>query len=384
MFKLNAHIHTPYSFSSFSSMAQIFDMAEQEDIRILGINDFYETDGYEEFSNFAARKKIFPLFNFEAIALSKSMQSSGIRVNDPANPGRTYLCGKGLDYPSNIEGSNFEALEMVKSESQRQIIEMIAKLNRWLAEISLDLVFSYEEVRSRFARKLVRERHIAQALRVAIFEKYHDESIRKNILQKIYGGTTVSVDINDAAAVENEIRNNMLKAGKKAFVPEDDRAFLSIEQICAIIIEAGGIPCYPVLLDDAAGKFTDFEADKERLYKSLTELDIYCIELIPQRNKLEILEPFVRFFHERGFNITFGTEHNTPGLLPLTPFCSGNVPLTDFLMQVNYQGACLIAAHQYLRKQGKQGYIDANGKASIEKQNDMIQLGDKVIRDTIL
>ena len=368
---VNAHIHTPYSFSSFSGMEQAFEMAVNENIRVLGINDFYVTDGYDEFAALARRNKVFPLFNIEAIALSKELQERGVRVNDPANPGRTYICGKGLNYPSTLRGM----LDDVKTESQRQIVEMLEKLNAWLKETGIDLTFSYEEIRSRFARQLVRERHIAQALRIAVFEHYPDDGQRKNILQKMYGGTSASVDIHHAAALENELRNNLLKAGKKAFVPEDEKAFPTIEQLCGIIIRAGGIPCYPVLLDDAAGKITEFEADREQLCQNLMNLNIHCIELIPQRNRLEIMEPFVRYFHEKGFTVTFGTEHNAPGLIPLTPRCSGNIPLTDFLQQVNYEGACAIAAHQYLQAQGLN---DENGKEPTAAE--LADLGDKVIR----
>ena len=372
---VNAHIHTPYSFSSFSGLDQAFEMAVKENIKVLGINDFYVTDGYGEFAGLAHKNNIFPLFNFEAIALSKDMQNKGIRVNDPSNPGRTYLCGKGLDYPSNIKGKSGEMLESVKAESQRQIVEMIEKLNVWLKECGLDIVFTYDDIRRRFARQLVRERHIAQALRTAI-----DNSQSKDILQKIYGGISTKVDTNDVSALENELRNNLLKAGKKAFVPEDEKAFLSIEQVCKIIIDAGGIPCYPVLLDDAAGNITEFEADRERLCQSLTDMNITCIELIPIRNRQEIMEPFVRYFYEKGFVVTLGTEHNAPGLIPLTPCCSGNTPLTDFLKQVNYQGACVIAAHQYLRSQGKTGYKDETGNSKTDQRAYMTQLGNAVIR----
>ena len=31
-----------------------------------------------------------------------------------------------------------------------------------------------------------------------------------------------------------------------------------------------------------------------------------------------ILKNFVEFFHNKGFIITFGTEHNTPEMIPLT------------------------------------------------------------------
>ena len=378
--KVNAHIHTPYSFSSFFDMEQAFKMAVDEDVKVLGINDFYVTDGYDEFSDLARKHKIYPLFNIEAIGLSKVMQIKGIRVNDPANPGRVYICGKGLNYPVTLEAKSKEALEGVKAESQRQIVEMIYKLNAWLRDVGVDFMFSYDNIRSRFARRLVRERHIAQALRTAIFERYDNDEARIEVLQKIYGGLPVGVDINDAAALENELRNNLLKAGKKAFVPEDEKAFLSIEQICKIIIKAGGIPCYPVLLDDAAGNITEFESDKERLYESLKKLGIRCIELIPHRNKLEIMEPFVRYFYEKGFVVTFGTEHNAPGLIPLTPYCSGNTPLSDFLNQVNYEGASVIAAHQYMQSIGKQGYIDENGNVSTNEFEYLKELGKRIIK----
>ena len=107
------------------------------------------------------------------------------------------------------------------------------------------------------------------------------------------------------------------------------------------------------------------------------DLDIHCIELIPQRNRMEIMEPFVRYFYEKGFIVTFGTEHNAPGLIPLTPHCSGNIPLTDFLLQVNYEGACTVAAHQYLQTQG---FNDENGKDPAARRTELTELGDRVIR----
>ena len=350
-------------------------MAVNEEIKVLGINDFYVTDGYDEFAALARRNSIFPLFNIETIALSKELQDRGIRVNDPNNPGRIYLCGKGLNYPSTIQGKCREMLEGVKTESQRQIVEMLEKLNEWLKETRTDIVLTYDEVRSRFARQLVRERHIAQALRVAIFERYTDDAQRCDALQKIYGGVPSGVDIYHEAALENELRNNLLKSGKRAFVAEDEKAFLSVEQALEIIVEAGGMPCYPVLLDDASGNITEFESNKEQLHQNLATLGIHCIELIPQRNRIDIMEPFVRFFYEKNFVVTFGTEHNAPGLTSLTPCCSGNIPLTDFLRLTNYEGACVIAAHQHLQTQGD--------NSRLFPRSYLTQLGDKVIRNVI-
>ena len=95
----NGHIHTPYSFSAFSDMETIFRMAREEKIAVLGINDFYVSDGYDEFHKGCIANRIFPLFNIEFIGLLKEEQKKGIRINDPNNPGRIYFSGKGLDYP---------------------------------------------------------------------------------------------------------------------------------------------------------------------------------------------------------------------------------------------------------------------------------------------
>jgi hypothetical protein len=86
--EVNGHIHTPYSFSAFSDMETIFRMAVNENISVLGINDFYVTDGFDSFHKGCVINRIFPLFNIEFIGLLKVEQAKGIRINDPNNPGR--------------------------------------------------------------------------------------------------------------------------------------------------------------------------------------------------------------------------------------------------------------------------------------------------------
>ena len=185
--------------------------------------------------------------------------------------------------------------------------------------------------------------------------------------------------MSDEAAVENEIRGNLLKKGGKAFVPEDPKAFLSIEQVRDIILNGGGIPCYPVLLDDKNGNYTDFEADKEKMLNELKEKNIFAVELIPGRNSLEALQDFVRFFYQNNFIVTFGTEHNTPKMQPLTVSCRDGVELTDELKKIAYEGAAIIAAHQYLRAQNKDGYTRLTGKDKTDQYQEFVRMGKAVI-----
>jgi hypothetical protein len=187
--------------------------------------------------------------------------------------------------------------------------------------------------------------------------------------------------VNDIAAVENEIRGNLLKAGGAAFVPEEATAFLPMEQVQKLIVAAGGIPTYPFLADDAKGNYTDFESDLERVADQLTERGFHSVEFITTRNDVALLENYAAYLHDRGFVVTFGSEHNSPAMEPIELFARHGVPLTDKLKQINYEGACLIAAHQHVVSQGLAGYVDANGNADRSKRDEFVTLGDTLIQN---
>jgi hypothetical protein len=375
---INGHIHTPHSFSAFAEIAQAFEMAKNEDVSVLGINDFYTTEGYDEFAELAAKNKVFPLFNIEFMALQEELQEKGIRVNDPSNPGRTYFSGKGLCQPAQMSHASAEKIKNLIAESNRQTFEMIDKLNTYFSDIGVTIQLDANEVQNRLAKGLFRERHIAQAIRIAVFDKEDTDLDRAVLLNKIFGGKEIKSAINDKAGLENEIRGNLLKAGGAAFVAEDPKAFLSLDEVMELIIDAGGIPCYPVLLDFGNKNYTDYEGDKEKLLAELKSKNVYSIELIPARNNYNIFTEFVKFFHENDFVITFGTEHNTPKLDPVKVCGGGGIELDDEMKQINYEGAAVVAAHQYLITNEQEGYLK-NGVAKVEEKAAFIELGKAVI-----
>ena len=85
------------------------------------------------------------------------------------------------------------------------------------------------------------------------------------------------------------------------------------------------------------------------------------------------------FFTEKDLSITFGTEHNTPEMIPLTVTARGGEPLDESLKKIAWEGACVIAAHQYLRADGRQGYVLPDGKHSKQQKEDLTILGQLVI-----
>jgi len=110
---------------------------------------------------------------------------------------------------------------------------------------------------------------------------------------------------------------------------------------------------------------------------------VYSLELIPGRNTFAVLKEFVTFFRSKNFLITFGTEHNTPQLDPIKVSCSGGVELDEDLEQIGFEGACIIAAHQYLIAKGEQGYLNTDGDAKTKEYNSFVELGQAVINHFI-
>jgi hypothetical protein len=375
----NGHIHTPYSFSAFTDLDSLFSMAKSENISLLGINDFYVTDGYYAFYDGCLENGIFPLFNIEFVGLMKDEQKEGVRINDPNNPGRIYFCGKGLDYPFHLSWWKNRELNKVKKETQNQLRAMVARLNSLISNANPSLKLPFEEIKKRYAHDLVRERHLAKAVRILASENYASEEEQLAFIESLYGGKKSKAGLSDPSSLENEIRSNLLKAGGAAFVEEDEHSFLDLRKIIKIIIEAGGIPSYPVLLDDPSGKCTEFENDPEKLFSTLMDYGIGCIELIPGRNDFSILKNFVEFFDRKGFVITFGTEHNTPEMIPLAVTARGRKPLDDPLKKIAWRGVSVIAAHQYLHSMKKPGYVGPDGLARFNEKKDFESTGQLVI-----
>jgi hypothetical protein len=348
----------------------------------VGINDFFVSDGYEPFCHEALKNNVFPLFNIEFISLLKPEQQQGIRINDPNNPGRCYFSGKGLDYPFSVESRLAEKLGNIVNQSQEQVKAMIEKCNQWFVSLKTDILLDYDDIRRKFAKELVRERHIAKAIRVAVFSACMGEQERKELLTRVFGGKEPKSNLSDIPALDNEIRGNLLKSGGKAFVEEDENAFMSLDEVIEIILSAGGIPCYPVLLDDKNGIYTEYERDPETLFKELTQRNIKCLELIPGRNDASHLQRFVEFFQNRDFVILLGTEHNAPEMIPLACDTRDKKPLNEYISRISYEGACVVAAHQYLRAKGLPGFINEAGFPDTGRKPELVKLGSAVIQYT--
>ena len=374
----NLHIHTPYSFSAFANIREAVTLAREQGVRVLGISDFNTTKGYDDFTEECQKAGVFPAYCMETIALSVEDQASGRRWNDPGNPGRIYFCGKGLRHPMKLNQHAQDTLLQITRCLEERVRKMIDRLNNHLEKTAPAIQLDYLYIRDTMTEGTVRERHIAKALQQAISREFPGAVEKAEILKALYGAES-KVDVADDVALQNELRSNLLKAGKVAFVEERQEAFLSLEGAKSLILDMGGIPCYPVLISGSRDEFTETEQDPERLSDELLRRGVYCAEFIPTRNDIDTLRNYVSVFRSKEIILTAGTEHNTPRMEPMVPSCKDGVALDEALKEVFWKGACVVAAHQYLTGIGQSGYVDGDGNRTDEEIPRLETIGEAVI-----
>jgi hypothetical protein len=78
-----------------------------------------------------------------------------------------------------------------------------------------------------------------------------------------------------------------------------------------------------------------------------------------------------------GLVVTAGTEHNTLDLLPIEPTCVNGQPIPDDILDIFWEGACVVAAHQFLTLHDQPGFAAGGGPDRIAS---LARLGEAVIR----
>ncbi|RCW32529.1 PHP domain-containing protein [Marinilabilia salmonicolor] len=372
----NGHLHTPFSFSAFDSIEQAIKLAADQHLKVIGINDFNTIKGYQDWNEACSRYRLLPLFNIEMIGLNRDDQAGNIKVNDPSNPGRTYISGKGLTTGPLPKEVN-DWLEQALKSNNRQSEQMTALLNRQLLRCEAPFRLNFEQVKEKLTKGQVRERHLAKALRIETETSYKRLEDQSAFYKRLTGKDIAPLD---AAFVENILRGSLLKAGGPAFIQEDEEAFASVETIRDLILKAKGLPTYPFLGNVLEGNCTDFENNLPVTIKKLKSRGFYSAEFITTRNTLDYLESAAQQLWNNGFLVTLGTEHNTPAMEPLVPMAKDNTPISDKLQEINVKSVCILLAHQYLIENTEEGWLDKNtGLPRLEERERFIRIGWGII-----
>ena len=355
---VNAHIHLPPNFSAFETVAQAVSLADAQDVAILGASNYYDYSVYADFAALAQKQSIFPLFGLEIICLIDDLKTRGVKINDPGNPGKMYLCGKGIMGFDPLSAQAASGLQTIRDVDARRMTDVVEALESVFADAGFPTGLTAGAVKQRIAARhglpletiYLQERHIAQAFQEVLFAQV-SEAARSDTFLRLFGAASKPAP-NDAVAVQNEIRSHLLKSSKPAYVPE---TFVGFDHAYQLILALGGIPSYP-LLADGVSPLTDYEQSPEALAAELKTRGIPAAEFIPNRNTPAVLSQYVHALRDAGFLITAGTEHNTLDLLPMAPTCLGGAPIPDDVQEIFWEGVCIVAAHQYLTAQGQPGF----------------------------
>jgi hypothetical protein len=373
----NAHIHLPPNFSAFESVKQAVDLAREQGISVLGASNYYDYDVYRDFSDLARDARIFPLFGLEIIARIEALAREGTKINDPGNPGKIYVCGKAITRFAPMTAEAARLLDIIRRNDAERMTAMIAKMEGIFSKNEVPTGLTGRGVADRVAARhavprasvFLQERHICQAFQERFFEMVSSPQ-RPARLATIFG-VPPHGGPDEAVKLQNEIRSHLMKSGKPAFVEE---TYVSFDEAHRLILELGGIPCYPVLAD-GTNPICPFEAPVEQLIVRIRSLGIHCAELIPERNSPEVLAKYVTAMRRAGLVVTGGTEHNTPELQPLQLRCADAQPISQEVKEIFREGACVVAAHQFLSLHGECGYVDAAGELNPACNSDEKRIG---------
>jgi hypothetical protein len=359
----NTHLHVPPNFSAFSTVEDCVETAAREGVQVIGTSNFHDFGVYDRFADAALRHGLAPLFGLEFISVLEEERRRGILINDPANPGRAYICGKAIPFPTRLDERATAFMESAKSSNERRTSEMVGLMRDLFARAGLALEVTYDSIVTVVAEAaevprewvVLQERHVALGFQVALFEALA-EAPRTALLARVYGGPPAA-PVEDAVATQGELRSRLMKAGCPAFVEETPVPFVDAVEF---IRDIGAVTVYPTVAD-GSDPICGYEDPVEDLIERMLEHRIYGAELIPNRNSPECVEEYVTAWRSAGIFVMLGTEHNTQERIPVTPACRRGVPVPPRMMDIAWEGTCIVAAQQHLAQQGEAGYVDRTG-----------------------
>jgi hypothetical protein len=352
----NCHIHTGESFSVFRSPTEAVWQAAREGLAVLGINDHYTIAGHEEFRRACEIAGIAATFSLEAVAMDRAAEAEGLLLNDPDNPGRVYLCGKGVTRIPADSSTEMHNLARMRAALERRNREMTEKVHALFKDRLNADGPTWESVRGLTPRGNVTERHLAWATLARLREWAAGQGVSLSEAIVNCCGAAPPAGADDAS-LQIFLRAKLLKAGAPCFVRESEEAFVSVDELRRIFLAFGSIPTWTVL----GNPVTSGERDIAALLNRLEAAGFYAIDVIPHRNTRERLSEIVSSARRRWWPVFNGTEHNTSEARPL---------LDPFALDPEFEpwfreSAALLLGHQRLVAQGEGGYVDLEGRPTI-------------------
>lgn len=185
---VNSHIHLPPNFSAFDTVSQAIQLASQQKVRIVGLSNYYDYSVYEDFGRLARQNGIFPLFGLEIIGMQEELRQQGVKVNDPGNPGKIYICGKGITKFKPMTPRAKALIQIIRDNDSKRMADMTGKLAGVFESHGIRTGLDDKTIIGRVSRRhdcdpktvYLQERHLAQAFQEVFLKKFPPRSAGKN------------------------------------------------------------------------------------------------------------------------------------------------------------------------------------------------------------
>ncbi len=174
--------------------------------------------------------------------------------------------------------------------------------------------------------------------------------------------------IADPPVLHNLIRSVLMKQGGVGYVQPDYRSFPSVEEVNALVVACGALPCATWLDGTSAG-----EQDEEELLRLLIDKGVVALNIVPDRNwniadpearqvKVRNLYAVVELATALDLPLNVGTEMNKAGLKLVDDF---EAPELAPVRQAFLDGAMFIYGHTVAQRALGIGYQSAWAQAEL-------------------
>jgi len=353
---VNLHIHTNESFSVFENPTEAVWHAYNQDVEYFGINDHYTISGHHEFNKACKIAGLKACFSIEAIGLDRASFTENRRYNDPENPGRIYLIGKGVTRDLIPGSKSWMIMHNMRDAIQNRNRKIVDKISAYAQKKGYHLELSYKDVKTLTPRGNATERHVVQTFCEKLNKLIPENEKKLKILNDLLGVKVSEKMLYDQAALQTLVRSKLIKIGMPCYVEEDQSAFTSIENLVNIYLEYGAVPTYPFM----GFPVTEEEQNLEMLVEKVSGLGMYAFDLI-DRVEIDRAREIIEVASHYGFPVFIGTEHNTKKMQPLV----GKVGRYPEFYEYFRKSAQFVVGHQLLSVLCDFGYVDDGGKPRI-------------------
>ncbi len=318
----NNHVHTTFSFSSYSPTAAIYQ-AKKCGLCTVGIVDHDSIAGADEFLEAGRILGITTTVGAEVRVSFTGTPLEGKTFNNPDEPNVAYIALHGVPHNNIAKLDDF--LAKVRDLRNERNKKQIAKLNEVIAPYGISISFEDDVVPLSMAKEggSITERHILFALTQKLIEKYgRGQKLLDFIVDEI--GIAVAPKVKDMLLDTSfhAYGYDVLNVLKSEFVPKffisGGNDSLPVKEVVDFARSLSIIPTYCYLGDVAESPTGDKKAQKfedEYLDEVLTlvkNLGFEAIAYMPSRNTMDQLRHIIAKCGEYGFMEISGEDINQP------------------------------------------------------------------------